>query len=198
MNLARRNFLQIGLGGLVAAPFVLSGYGALYAGKEFEVKELTLSFGRSMRVVQLTDIHAGIYMTRDEIRQLADRVIALQPDLLVLTGDYISNSMAFLPGCIEELARVHAPYGTFAALGNHEHWYGEIGRIEAVFSHYRIPLLINTHHVIHSEQGPFRVAGIDDLRSGRPGLAAALRGSDSQMPDLLLSHRPEVFPKLPL
>jgi len=194
MNPARRHFLQVGLSGLAAAPFVLSGYGAVYARKAFEVRELALSFGHSLRVVQLTDIHAGIYMTREEIRQLTDQVIALQPDLLVLTGDYISNSMDFLPGCIEEMARVRAPYGTFATLGNHEHWYGELSRIQAVFSQYRIPLLINAHQVVRSGQGAFTVAGIDDLRSGHPDLEAALDGLDSHLPVLLLSHRPEVFP----
>ncbi|MGA2939775.1 MAG: metallophosphoesterase [Syntrophobacteraceae bacterium] len=194
MNPARRHFLQVGLGGLAAAPFVLCGYGAIYTRKAFEVRELALSFGHSLRVVQLTDIHAGIYMTREEIRQLTDRVIALQPDLFVLTGDYISNSMEFLPGCIEEMARVRAPYGTFAALGNHEHWYGELSPIQAVFSQYRIPLLLNAHQVVYSEQGAFAVAGIDDLHAGHPDLAAALHGLDSHMPILLLSHRPEVFP----
>jgi len=194
MNAGRRSFLKAGLGGLAAAPFLLSGYGALYAGKEFEVRELALSFGHSMRVVQLTDIHAGIYMRREEIRRLTDRVIALQPDLFVLTGDYISNSMEFLPGCIEEMARVRAPYGTFASLGNHEHWYGDSNRVRAVFSRYGIPLLINSHRIVRSGRGDFAVAGIDDLRAGQPDLEAALHELDSDMPVLLLSHRPEIFP----
>jgi hypothetical protein len=194
INPGRRSFLKAGLGGLAAAPIVLCGYGAVYAGKAFEVREVALSFGHSLRVVQITDIHAGIYMTRQEIRRLTDHVIALQPDLFVLTGDYISNSMEFLPGCMEELARVRAPYGTFATLGNHEHWYGDLSRIRAVFSHYGIPLLVNSHQIVRSGQGAFAVAGIDDLRSGQPDLEAALDGLDSRMPVLLLSHRPEIFP----
>ena len=191
---ARRHFLKVAAGGIAAAPFALAGYGAFRTRTAFEVKELTLPFGRALRVVQLTDIHAGIYMTREEIRKLTDRVISLRPDLLVLTGDYIANSMKFLPGCIEEMTRVRAPYGAFATLGNHEHWYGETGRIQAVFSQYGIPLLINAHQVIRSEQGAFAVAGIDDLGSGYPNLGAALHGLDSNVPILLLSHPPEIFP----
>jgi hypothetical protein len=191
---ARRRFLQAGLKGLAVAPFVFSGYGALFTSRTFEVRELALSFGLPLRVVQLTDIHAGIYMTREEVRQLADRVIALEPDLFVLTGDYISNSMEFLPGCIEEMARVRARYGTFASLGNHENWYGNPAEIRSVFSRYEIPLLVNTRKVIRCRQGAFAVAGIDDLHSGRPDLDAAVRGLGS-MPTLLLSHRPEIFPQ---
>jgi len=195
VNLGRRRFLQAGVGGLAAAPMMLSGYGAAYAAKSYDVQELTLPFGRSLRVVQLTDIHAGIYMNREEMRRYADQVIALQPDLFVLTGDFISNSMSFLPGCVEEMARVRARYGTFATLGNHEHLWGRPNEIQAILRQYRVSLLTNAHQVIQTEQGPFAVAGIDDLRAGQPDLEAAMRGLDPATPTLLLSHMPEIFPQ---
>jgi predicted MPP superfamily phosphohydrolase len=49
--------------------------------------------------------------------------------------------------------------------------------------------------VIQTEQGPFAVAGIDDLRAGHPDLDGALSGLDPTIPTLLLSHRPEIFPR---
>jgi predicted MPP superfamily phosphohydrolase len=195
VDLSRRRIVQAGLGGLAAAPFLVSGYGAAYAAKSCEVRELTLPFGVSLQVVQITDIHAGLFMTRKEMRRYVDRVVELQPDLFVLTGDYISNSIEFLPGCVEELARVRARYGTFATLGNHEHWYGGLDGIQAVFRRFDIPLLINAHQRIETERGTLAVAGIDDLRAGHPDLEAALRGLDDTFPRLLLSHRPEIFPK---
>jgi len=194
VDLGRRRFLRAGVGSLAAAPLVLSGYGAAYASKASGVQELSLPFGRRLRVVQLTDIHAGLYMTREQIRRYVDLVNGLRPDLFVLTGDYISNSMSFLPGCLEEVGRVQARYGTFATLGNHEHWFGKSREVSAVFRRHNIPLLDNAHRVIQTEQGPLAVAGIDDLRSGRPDLDAALRGIDPSIPTLLLSHRPEIFP----
>jgi len=190
----RRLFLRVGIGGLAAAPVVLSGYGAAYAGRAYEVEELTLPFGHVLRVVQVTDIHAGVYMTRNELRRLGDQVIDLAADLFVLTGDYISNSMVFLSGCLKEMARVRARFGTFATLGNHEHMYGRLSQIQAVFQEHGILLLNNAHRIIHTEQGPFAVVGIDDLQRGDPDLDAALRGLDRSIPTLLLSHRPEIFP----
>jgi hypothetical protein len=195
VNLSRRRFLQGGVAGLAAAPIVLSGYGAAYVGKSYDVEELTLPFGRSLRVAQLTDIHAGIYMTREDMRHYVDQVIALQPDLFVLTGDFISNSMTFLPGCAEEIAQVRARYGTFATLGNHEHLWGRPSEVQAVFRQHQILLLTNSHTVIQTARGPFAVAGIDDIQWGHPDLEAALRGLDSSTPTLLLSHRPEIFPE---
>ncbi len=194
VNAGRRHFLQAGLNGVAAAPLLLCGYSAAYAGRDCDVQVLTLRFGRTLRAVQLTDIHAGIYMNRKEIRYYTDRVIALQPDVLLLTGDYISNSLSFLPDCLEEIARVHTQYGTFATLGNHENWYGELRNIQAIFDRYDITLLQNTNRVIHTGHGPFAIAGIDDLRSGYPDLGAALHGIDKTIPKILLSHRPEIFP----
>ena len=192
-NPERRRFLQAGVGGLAAAPFIMFGYGAA-CGKDFKVKELAFPFGRSLRVVQLTDIHCGIYMRREELRRLVNQVNHLEPDLLALTGDYISNSVRFLPECVEELSRIRTRYGTFAVLGNHEHWYVSPIDIKPVFSRYNIPLLINVHELVRTEQGAVAVVGIDDLRAGQPDLDAALRGIDSGTPALLLSHRPEIFP----
>ncbi|MCL4501065.1 MAG: metallophosphoesterase [Deltaproteobacteria bacterium] len=203
VNLQRRYFLQAGVGGLAAAPLFLSGYGAAYAGKAYEIEEIVLPFGRDLRVVQLTDIHAGLYMTRAEIRRYAAQVAALEPDLFVLTGDYISNSIEFLPDCVEEMAKVRARYGTFAIMGNHDRWFGKQHDILAMFRQHRITFLLNAHRVIHTEQGSLAVAGIDDLRAGYPDLAGALHGLDSTVPTILLSHRPEIFPlavshKIPL
>jgi uncharacterized protein len=195
VDTGRRRFLQAGVGAFAAAPFVFSGYGAAYAGRAWEVKELTLPFGRSLRVVQLTDIHAGLFMTRQDLKRYADQVIALKPDLFVLTGDYITNSIAFLPECLEQMARIEARYGTFATMGNHDHWYANPGDLTALFRQYRIPLLRNTHRVIETAEGPFSVAGIDDLHAGQPDLKAALHGLAPGIPTILLSHRPEIFPE---
>jgi hypothetical protein len=194
-NPGRRLFLKAGVGGLAAAPFLLSGYGSAHAGRNHTLVELALPFGCPLRVAQLTDIHAGIYMTRDMMRRYVDQVIALKPELFVLTGDYISNSTVFFPGFVEEMARVHARYGTFAILGNHENWYGARGYYQKLFDQHGIRLLHNEHRVIQTDQGRFAIAGIDDLRSGQPDLEAALAGLNRRMPTILLSHRPEIFPR---
>jgi len=191
----RRRLLKAAVGGVAAAPVVLSGIGAAYASKAYEVEEVDLLFGCSLRVVQLSDIHAGLYMTRREMRRYAERVIRLQPDLFVLTGDFVSNSLSYLPGCLAEMERVQARYGTFATLGNHEHYAGRMPDILAAFGRTRITLLQNDHRVIDTGCGRFAVAGIDDLRTGVPDLAAALDGLGAAMPTILLSHQPEIFPE---
>lgn len=195
VSLGRRRFLQAGVGGVAAAPFLLTGYGAAFAVKRPVVEELTLPFGLPLRVVQLSDVHAGIFMTREMMRFYVNLVISLRPELFVLTGDYISNSTIFFPGFVEEVSRVSSPYGSFAVLGNHEHWFAEADYYEPLFRQHGIRLLQNSHQVIRTEKGSFAIAGIDDIRSGSPDLEGALKGLEPSIPTLLLSHRPEIFPR---
>lgn len=56
-------------------------------------------------------------------------------------------------------------------------------------------MLQNTHRVVKTDRGSIAIAGIDDLRVGRPDLGQALKGLNPTLPTILLSHRPEIFPQ---
>lgn len=195
VNVGRRRFLQAGVAGIGVAPFLISGYGAAYEGHECRIEEVTLPLGLPLRAVQLSDIHAGIFMTPGNIRSFVDQAIALKPDILLLTGDYISNSTVFFPSFVSEVARIKPRYGTFATLGNHENWYGEPSYFDQGFRQQGIHFLQNAHRLIRTEEGIFAIAGIDDLFSGEPDMEAALSGLEPGTPTILLSHRPEIFPQ---
>jgi predicted MPP superfamily phosphohydrolase len=198
---SRRRFMQAGLRALAATPVMVSGYGALYESNGCRIEEVRLSLDASRRfdpplkVVQVSDIHSGLFMTPAQMRHCAETVQQLQPDLFVLTGDFISNSVAYLSPCVKEMARVQARYGSFAVLGNHEHWYAKPEEVFAIFEGGGIPVLQNVHRVLETDRGPVGLVGIDDLRFGLPDLEQALHGLDPKLPRILLSHRPEVFPQ---
>jgi uncharacterized protein len=190
----RRRFIQAGVAGIAAGPFVMAGYGVAHASPERLVEIVELPFGCNLRAVQLTDIHAGVYMTAETMRLYADQVIALEPEILLLTGDYISNSTVFFPGFAAEMGRIRTRLGTFATLGNHEIWYGERGYFREVLQQHGIELLHNESRLFGAGRERFAVAGIDDLRWGDPDLTAALAAVPPGTPTILLSHQPEVFP----
>ncbi len=190
----RRRLLQAGVASLAAGPFVMAGYGVAHASPARRVEVVALPFGCELRAVQLTDVHAGIYMTPEMMRRYADQVTALEPDILLLTGDYISNSTVFFPGFAAEMGRVRTRLGIYATLGNHENWYGGRGYYRDVLRQNGIELLHNESRLLRAGRERFAVAGIDDLRSGDPDLPAALAGVPPETPTILLSHRPEIFP----
>lgn len=73
-----------------------------------------------MRIVHLTDIHAGPTTPRRFLAEVVDVASALEPDLVVLTGDYVNASLVHLDR-ITELVRA-LPRPCVATLGNHDHW----------------------------------------------------------------------------
>jgi hypothetical protein len=85
-----------------------------------EVPTARLPSGTRLRVVHLSDLHVDGWTKA--LRRLPDEVNALQPDLLVFTGDSL-NSEAGLPVLREVLSRIQTRYGRFAVRGNHDVWY---------------------------------------------------------------------------
>jgi predicted MPP superfamily phosphohydrolase len=201
LDTSRRRFVQTGLTALAAAPVMISGYGALYESSGCRIEKVSLPLGRvrpfdpPLKVAQVSDIHAGLFMTPTQMRRCAEMVQELRPDLFMLTGDFISNSVTYLPACVKEMARVQARYGSFAVLGNHEHWYSEPEEVIAIFEAGGIQVLQNAHRILETDRGRIALAGIDDLRFGQPDLDRALEGLDPALPTILLSHRPEIFPQ---
>src|SRR5262249_206860 len=85
------------------------------------IEKLPAAF-QGFRIVQLSDIHHSPFLDEERINEAVRMANDLQPDLTVLTGDYISHSRDYIPGCARALGRLRAAHGVFAVLGNHDHW----------------------------------------------------------------------------
>jgi uncharacterized protein len=149
-----------------------------------------------LTVAVLSDIHVcWPDMPPARVAQLAALTNSLHPDLIALTGDYVSDKLPSLPystaASIAPLAGLRAPLGVFAVVGNHDHWRG-LAEINAAFAATDIVILRNTGR----RAGPIWIAGVDDAWTATADPAAALRGRHGQ-PALLLSHNPDIFPEVP-
>jgi len=77
-----------------------------------------------LKGAQLTDLHCGPLVSDEYLRSAVSATNALGPDLVCLTGDFISASTKYAPKCADILSGLQAPHGVFAVLGNHDHWTG--------------------------------------------------------------------------
>ncbi len=77
-------------------------------------------------IVLLTDVHRSFYFSQKRVAGIVDQVNGLEPDLIVLGGDYVYGSEDYFASAFAELGRLEAPLGTFAVLGNHD--YAHPGR----------------------------------------------------------------------
>jgi predicted MPP superfamily phosphohydrolase len=151
-----------------------------------------------LRLVQLTDIHHGPWLSLHYVRQVVEAANELEPDLVCLTGDYVHQSRAYIDPVVAELAQLKPRIATVAVLGNHD-WYEDAERLRAGLAQIGIPMLDNGRRVLTPERrlvpqadAGLAVCGVGDLWEDEPDYEVALDGLPAEMPRLLLSHNPDV------
>ena len=146
-----------------------------------------------IRVVQLTDIHIGRYITPEDTKKMADIAGSLEPDLVLLTGDYAFHpEVEELNAGLEPFSTIPAPRGTYASLGNHDYWDGE-QVIRDALERVGIELLVNTNREIAPG---LWLAVLDDLLAGKPDLDSTFEGIPEGAATVLVSHSPKVLPSV--
>jgi predicted MPP superfamily phosphohydrolase len=144
------------------------------------------------RIVQLSDIHHSPFLGMEEIAEAVHRANELRPDLIALTGDYVSHSRDYIDGCAQALGMLRAQHGVFAVLGNHDHWT-DAERMAESLTRHGIRVLVNENVRIGLNGSYIRLAGVDDLMVKRDDLPRALRGSASSETRILLAHNPAII-----
>ena len=144
------------------------------------------------RVVQLSDIHHGPFSNREQIERAVDTANRLQPDIIALTGDYISKERHYAAPCAEMLGRLKAKYGVYAVLGNHDHWT-DAALITDLFRAEGITVLINEGMHFEKNGASIWLAGVDDTMVGLEDLSLALAGARHDEMKLLLAHNPIIL-----
>jgi len=149
------------------------------------------------RIVQISDIHIGPMLGRAFAGEITERVNALAPDLIAVTGDLVDGSVERLRHDVAPLAGLRARHGTFFVTGNHD-WYSGAAAWVAEAEALGFRALRNERVTIGSGAARFELAGVDDQRGdwlhGSPcDVARALAGRDPAVPVVLLAHDPTTF-----
>ena len=121
-----------------------------------------------LRVVQLSDIHHSPFTGRAQVERAVELANSLQPDIIALTGDYVSHEREYAAPCAEMLGRLRARCGVYAVLGNHDHWT-DAALITDLFRAEGIRVLVNEGmRFEHPQHGgaSFWLAGVDDTMFG--------------------------------
>ena len=191
---AKRELGRFALG-LAAAFIILAVHqgGALPRVKSMEIALQDLPPALDgFKVVQLSDTHIGRIVTVERFRKIAAQVNALNPDLIVFTGDITENGVEDPAGVCEVIRSMNAKYGKVGVMGNHDSFSG-VDNAAAFYSACGIRMLAFEKY----EPVPgLQVAGADDPRRGARlagRLDALVSSLVSSKPLIFLSHRPEGF-----
>lgn len=138
-----------------------------------------------VRVAHLTDLHFGRVTPLAVQRAAVDLTNAQRPDLVVITGDFVCHSQAFLDRMVAELSRLEAP--TIGVLGNHDYWSGA-DEVAAALRRAGVEVLRNawTERTVRGQR--IQIVGLDDAYTGHADRARALRGLRPQVATIGLSH----------
>lgn len=184
----------------MAAALVLSAYGIWQGMAVPQTRQIEVAIDGlpapfdGYRVLQLTDIHASRLLTGSWVAKVVANSNALEPDLVVITGDLIDGSVAARAADFAPLGALKAPDGVIAITGNHE-YYAQYAAWMQAFRAQGMQVLENSHTQVRRDGAVLTIAGVTDPVAARyglpmPDLAAALAGADPAAPVILLDHRP--------
>jgi hypothetical protein len=202
---SRRAFLfQMSNAGVLAFAGILTAYGNHEARRRPGIVNLTVPIPglpeefSGFRIVQITDIHAGLTVKRDWIETIVREVRALQPDLIAFTGDLADGTVAHLRDDVAPFGELQAPHGKFFVTGNHEYYSGAEAWVEES-RRLGYDVLLNEHRLVHRGGGSLALAGVTDFTGGRflphhrSDPKAAIENAPPDAVKILLAHQPRTL-----
>jgi len=177
----------------------ISSYGYLEA-KDIHTEHLIVRTSKlpdnisKLRIVQMSDVHIGLIIREERLKNIIRIVQEAKPDILVSTGDLVDGQINKLEGLAEILQEIKPKYGKFAITGNHEFYAG----LDQALSFTRKAGFKMLRGEGISVEGVINIAGVDDLTLYTAGLARnisekkLLTALDHNKFTLFLKHRPLV------
>ena len=147
------------------------------------------------RIVQLSDLHASALLCEPHMEALVEKVNALHPDLIVITGDIVDGEVAVRAKDVAPLSKLKAPFGVIAVEGNHEHYVDYDGWMKKLPT-LGMTVLRNECITLHRDGATLTIGGVTDpwgRRFGRtrPDPVKAFANAPEKGPRILLSHQPK-------
>jgi uncharacterized protein len=201
----RRAALMRMIGGGVTLTSLASGAAGIWLARATpSVKRVPVKLARlpraltGFKLVQLTDIHVGPTIGKEWLQAVVDRVNALSPDAVAITGDLVDGGVDELKDGVSPLAKLKARHGVFFVTGNHEYYSGVDGWLREL-RRLGVRVLRNERVTIGDGDDSFELAGVDDWTARQFGgdhgadLEKALRGYDPARELVLLAHQPKAI-----
>ena len=199
----RRRFLSqwtaLGVGWASAG---IAGLGFVQAMRGPQVKEISISIPglpkalEGLKIAHISDLHVGPTIQREYMDEVVRQTNALDPDLIVLTGDVADGLPAIIGRHLLPLTGLKARLGGYYVTGNHEYYWGVESWVETIRSLGLLPLL-NENRVIAIGDAKLLLAGVTDsvggsfLSSHRCDPRRAIQSDDECQLKVLLAHRPD-------
>lgn len=182
----------------LASNFSKTARNAINEAHSLEIEEVQIGLKRlpkkldGFKLVHLSDIHHSPFTDLAHIENAVKIANELNPDMFVLTGDYVSHGSEYIEPMALVLGRLASEFGTYACLGNHDHWTDPALVTERMRAE-NIRVLVNEGFRFTGRDASFWLSGVDDHMAGKTDVPAALHGSFEDEMKLLLAHNPVIL-----
>lgn len=153
----------------------------------------------SIKVVQITDTQIGSFYSTKNLKKVANKINALNPDIIVFTGDLIdySNKNPDIDEITTILSSMNARLGKFSVFGNHDYMYKLPRYYRQIMKNSNFNLLINENKKIKlAEDKYINILGVDEILNGNPNIKYLENKTDKKNFNLLLAHEPDLVDML--
>lgn len=144
---------------------------------------------------------SDFHVSRRHLKRLYKTINAInaeKPDLIILGGDYVKGHKKSSSLPIERItaafSHLKSPFGTYAVLGNHDHYYGKKAVLSAL-KNAGITVLDNKNSHLRIKGKELTLAGVADYSEDKPDFIKAFKNATA--PAILVSHSPDIFPSSP-
>lgn len=155
-----------------------------------KINDLPFTF-HNYRIINLTDIHLGHWISPEYLNGVTDYVNSLNPDMITLTGDYVSYILeGYEDDLLDSFKKLKAKDGKFAVLGNHDHWAGA-DEIREILKQSDIVDLSNDVYTLEKKGEKLNISGVDSLTVGADDFDKVLEKLPNEGASILLVHEPD-------
>ena len=155
-----------------------------------------------LKIAVLSDIHAGgSFIDQAKLQLIVERTNQLQPELIVILGDYMSgegwSSHRIQPELFGSiLSNFRAPLGVYSVLGNHDWWY-DGDKVRRALERNGIKVLDNEVSEVRARRTSLWLVGLADLWTRIQQVKETIDRVPEGKPIIALTHNPDIFPALP-
>lgn len=196
----RRRILQSIGWGAASLPFAIAARGMVDTTYDYRVYRENIFVNNlpealeGLKIVQLSDIHAGNFFSPEPFRRAVSIVASLRADIIFITGDFVNFHWRELEFLAEDFAKIDAKFGVYGCLGNHDH-YASLAAFEVLkrkIADLGVRLLVNENETLNIRGEDLQLAGVDNTsyRHNYGDFDKALAGLDPTRPQFLLCHDP--------
>lgn len=190
--ITRRKFIYGAIGAACTDAFFIEPNISHISKNQLKLPYLPPSLN-NLKVVHLSDLHYKPDKDESLLSSIVEKINDIQPDLIILTGDYVDHDTSGITPMLEHLSKLKANHAILACMGNHDGWTASGQYFKHAFEKHNIQFLINQNTVLNINNEKIYIAATDFIWKGNPNPLQTLKGIPSNAPLITMVHEPDYF-----